>query len=90
MLAAARMFNEKSDILHINNFEVRKISPFHPWVHHVKNKLIVLIIDWFVRQELSTELMVEGVKHSKKIEGARNQFPHLEVDAHKFPEESAN
>jgi hypothetical protein len=34
-------------------------------------------------------MMTEGAKHSKKIEKASEQFPNVEVDAHKFPD-SAN
>ena len=59
VLAAVRMFKEKADILHVNDFE-----------------------------ELSADLMAEAVKHTKKIEAARKQYPHTEVESNTFPTHS--
>ena len=97
LLAASRMFKEKADILHINNYEVRlhvvALFSFVLWWMdglYCPNRIFITRSITFCssiknQQELSTDLMEEAAKHSKKIKEAREQFPHTDVHNQEFP-----
>ena len=90
VLAATRMFKEKADILHVNDFEVRiillKFALSEDNIFIRSTDANTWTSSYLHLQELSAELLNEGAKHSKKIEAATKAFPHVEVTNDGFPE----